>query len=123
MGSLFSPGNDFPTGRLLIAGSPMPAGTTLASWTTETGEAKCGAPTSQAAITVDGEAATLSTYSGDKACLGLSQQWATVLHGGWAWDIVWLDNQGSEGADAFFFEQILGTFRFGEVPAASPGPS
>jgi hypothetical protein len=112
-----------PSGRLLIAGSAMPAGTTLASWTAETTVAKCGAPTSQAAITVDGEAATLTTYAGAQACFGLSQQWATVIHGGWAWDIVWIDNQGSESADAFFFEQILGTFRFGEVPASSPAPS
>jgi hypothetical protein len=114
---------DGPTGRLLIAGSPTPAGMNLASWTTATTVAKCGAPTSQAAITVDGEPATLTTYFGGQACFGLSQQWVTVLHGGWAWDIVWIDNQGSEGADAFFFEQILGTFRFGTVPTASPAPS
>ena len=87
-----------------------------AAWTAETTVAKCGAPTSQAAITIDGEAATLTTYAGAQACFGLSQQWATVIHGGWAWNIVWLDNQGSESADAFFFKQILATFRFGEVP-------
>ena len=54
----------------------------------ETTVAKCGAPTSQAAITIDGEAATLTTYAGAQACFGLSQQWATVIHGGWAWNIV-----------------------------------
>ena len=112
-----------PSGRLLIAGSATPAGMNLGSWTSETTVAKCGAPTSQAAITIDGEAATLTTYAGSQACFGLSQQWATVIHGGWAWDIVWIDNQGSESADAFFFEQILATFRFGEVPTGSPAPS
>ena len=112
-----------PTGRLLIAGSPTPAGMNLASWTAETTVAKCGAPTSQAAITVDGEAATLTTYFASQACFGLSQQWVTVLHGGWAWNIVWIDNQGSEDSDAFFFRQILGTFRFGQVPAASDAPT
>ena len=112
-----------PTGRLLIAGSPTPAGMNLASWTAQTTVAKCGAPTSQAATTVDGEAATLTTYFGGQACFGLSQQWVTVLHDGWAWNIVWIDNQGSESADAFFFQQILGTFRFGQVPATSPTPS
>jgi hypothetical protein len=112
-----------PTGRLLIAGSPTPAGMNLASWTTATTVAKCGPPTSQAAITIDGETATLTTYFGGQACFGLSQQWVTVIHGGWAWNIVWIDNQGSETADAFFFQQILGTFRFGQVPATSPAPS
>jgi len=112
-----------PTGRLLIAGSPTPAGMNLGSWTAATTVAKCGTPTSQAAITIDGEAATLTTYFGGQACFGLSQQWVTVMHGGWAWNIVWIDNQGSETADAFFFQQILGTFRFGQVPASSPAPS
>lgn len=115
--------NDSPSGRLLIAGSAMPAGTTLASWTAETTEVKCGAPTSQAAITIDGEAATLTTYAGGEACFGLFQQWATVLHGGWAWHIDWLNNQGSESADVVFFKQLLATFRFGEVPAASVAPA
>jgi len=123
MGGFDAAQNDSPSGRLLIAGSAMPAGTTLASWTAQTTEAKCGAPTSQAAVTIDGEAATLTTYAGAQACFGLSQQWATVLHGGWAWDIVWIDNQGSESADVVFFNQLLGTFRFGEVPATSEAPA
>jgi hypothetical protein len=114
---------DGPTGRLLIAGSPTPAGMDLGSWTSATTVAKCGAPTSQASITVDGEPATLTTYFGGQACFGLSQQWVTVLHDGWAWNIVWLDNPGSETANAFFFQQLLGTFRFGAVPAASPASS
>jgi hypothetical protein len=114
-------GGDFarsnsPSGRLLIAASTTPPGTSLESWTTDTTELKCGAPTSRGAITIDGEAATLSTYA---ACSGLFLQWATVLHDGWAWHIVWLNNQGSEAADVVLFEQLIATFRFGEVPVTS----
>ena len=119
MGSLFNEGGSV-TGRLLIAAGAMPASTTLDSWTTDTAVAKCGAPTSQAAITIDGEAATLTTYA---ACNGLFQQWATVIHGGWAWDIDWIDNQGSESADVVVFKQLLATFRFGQVPPASGAPA
>jgi hypothetical protein len=119
MGGLF--GQDAAAlGRLLIAGGAMPAGTTLESWTADTALVKCGAPTSKAAITIDGEAATLSTYA---SCAGLFMQWVTVLHGGWAWHILWLDNQGSESTDVVVFEQLLATFRFGQLPAPSPGPS
>jgi hypothetical protein len=118
-------GGDFarsnsPSGRLLIAASTTPPGATLESWTADTTELKCGPPTSQGAITIDGEPATLNTYA---ACSGLFLQWATVLHGGYAWHIVWLNNQGSEAADVVLFEQLLATFRFGEVPASSPAPS
>jgi hypothetical protein len=112
--------NDSPSGRLLIAGSETPIGTTLDSWTADTTEVQCGAPTSRVAITVDGEAATLSTYA---SCSGLFQQWATVLHGGWAWHIDWLNNRGSESTDVVVFEQLLATFRFGEVPAVSDAPA
>jgi hypothetical protein len=109
-----------PSGRLLIAASTAPPGTTLESWTADTTQVKCGAPTSQGAITIDGEAATLSTYA---ACSTLFVQWATVLHDGWAWHVVWLNNQGSEAADVALFEQLIATFRFGQVPASSPAPS
>jgi len=118
MGSLF--GDTGPNGRLLIAGSPAPPGTSLASWTADTAALKCGTPTSQSAITIGGETGTLSTYS---ACSGLYVQWVTVLHGGWAWHVTWLDNPGSEAADVVVFRQLIATFQFGEIPASSPGPS
>ena len=108
-----------PAGILVVGASLTPPGATLASWTTGTAGAACGSPTSQDAITVDGESATLSTFA---ACDGTFHLWVTVLHGGYAWHIVWLDLPGSETADAVFFEQVLATFRFGEVPA-TPSPS
>jgi hypothetical protein len=109
-----------PVGTILIAASVMPAGTTLDSWTSDTAEATCGAPTSKAATVVDGEPATVSTYAN---CYDAFHQWVTVLHGGYGWHIVWLNDLGSESADVVFFEQILATFRFGELPPASPAPS
>jgi hypothetical protein len=118
MGSLF--GDTGPNGRLLIAGSPAPPGTSLPSWTAGTAELKCGTPTSQSAMTIGGETGTLSTYP---ACSGLFVQWLTVLHGGWAWHVAWLDNPGSEAADVVVFKQLIATFQFGEIPASSPGPS
>jgi hypothetical protein len=108
-----------PVGSIVIAASVTPPGATLGSWTAGTAEATCGAPASQNDISIDGEAATLSTYAG---CYGYFHQWATVLHGGYAWHIVWFNNVGSEIADVVFFEQSLATFRFAEVPAA-PAPS
>ena len=118
MGSLF--GDAGPNGRLLIAGSPAPPGTSLTSWTADTAVLKCGTPASQGAITIGGETGTLGIYS---ACSGLFVQWATVLHGGWAWHVTWLDNPGSEAADVVVFKQLLATFQFGQIPASSPGPS
>ena len=118
-GSPFSP--DGATGGILIgASTPVPAGTTLESWTDTTARTTCGVPDSKKSITIDGEPATLSTYP---ACHGLFHQWVTVLHGGWGWHIVWINNQGTETADAVFFEQIVATFRFGTVPAASEAPA
>ena len=118
MGGLF--GQDAAAlGRLLIAGGAMPAGTTLDSWTADTAVVKCGAPTSQAAITIDGEAATLSTFT---SCAGVFMQWVTVLHAGWGWHIDWINNPGSESTDAVVFKQLLATFRFGAVPAATDAP-
>lgn len=119
MGGLF--GQDAAAlGRLLIAGGAMPAGTTLDSWTADTAVIKCGAPTSQAAITIDGEAATLSTYA---SCAGLFMQWVTVLHAGWAWHIDWINNPGSESTDVVVFNQLLATFRFAGSSAGVPrGP-
>ena len=116
-----SSGNDrpgAPEGALVVGASLTPPGATLESWTSGTAPATCGSPTSQDSITVDGEAATLSTFV---ACQGTSHLWVTVLHGGYAWHIVWLDLPGSETADAVFFDQVLSTFRFGEVrPTPSP---
>ncbi|HYN69940.1 MAG TPA: hypothetical protein VEX41_07005 [Candidatus Eisenbacteria bacterium] len=114
-----------PLGTVLVGASGLPPDTTLASWTSGTAIAICSTPTAQRDITLDGEPAIVSTFA---TCHNLFHQWATVLHGGWAWHIVWLNYQGSEGADVVFFEQILATFRFGEVPAASaatasPAPS
>ncbi len=119
MGGLF--GQDAAAlGRLLIAGGAIPAGTTLESWTADTALVKCGAPTTHAAITIDGEAATLSTYA---SCAGLFMQWVTVLHGGWAWHIDWINNPGSEGTDVVVFKQLLATFRFAGSSATIPrGP-
>jgi hypothetical protein len=108
-----------PMGFFAVAASLTPPGATLGSWTTGTATAVCGSPTSQDAITVDGEAATLSTFA---VCDGAHRLWVTVLHGGYAWHINWLDEPGFEAADAVFFEQVLATFRFGEVPA-TPAPS
>jgi hypothetical protein len=109
-----------PVGSIVIAASVMPPAATLGSWTADTAEATCGAPASQHDISIDGEAATLSTYAG---CYGYFHQWATVLHGGNAWHIVWFNDVGSESADVVFFEQSLATFRFGEVPAAGAAPT
>ena len=108
-----------PMGTFAVAASLTPPGATLGSWTTGTVTAVCGSPTSQDAITVDGEAATLSSFA---VCDGTHRLWVTVLHGGYAWHINFIDLPGTEAADAVFFEQILATFRFGEVPA-SPAPS
>ena len=112
-----------PVGDVLIAASLTPSAATLETWTAGTAESTCGSPTSQVDITVDGEAATMSTYAG---CFGAFHQWVTVLHGTTAWHIVWINDPGTENADVVFFEQLLATFRFGEVPAApagSPAPS
>jgi hypothetical protein len=109
-----------PGGNILVASAQMPADTTLESWTASTAATVCGAPTSTEDVTVDGEAARLSTIA---TCFGGFHQWVTVLHGNRAWHIIWLNDPGTEVADRAFFEQLLATFRFGELPAASPAPS
>ena len=119
LGGAFPP-SGAPTGILVIAASLTPSGATLESWTSGTAAATCGSPASQDAITVDGEAATMTTFA---ACYGAFHQWVTVLHGGYAWHIIWLNDLGSESADAVFFDQVLPTFRFGELPAGSPAQS
>jgi len=109
-----------PLGSILVAASVTPPGATLNSWTADTAVANCGAPTSKRDVTVDGDAATLSTYA---ACYDAFHQWVTVFHGGYAWHIIWFnDVLGSETADTVFFDQILATFRFGDLPAPSPVP-
>lgn len=117
------PRSGAPVGSVLIAASVTPRGATVGSWTADTADATCGAPASRQDIKIDGETATLSIYA---ACYDAFHQWATVFHGSYAWHVIWFNNIGSETADVVFFEQVLATFRFGELPAAvptGPGPS
>ena len=110
---------------ITIAASPLPAGATLASWTTSVTDrvpakfsfGSCLA--GQESVTVAGEAGTLSVYD----CQVLPDStvlWITLVHQGAGWHIVWTDLAKIDPAtirprlDAF-----LATFAFGTQPLAT----
>jgi len=114
------PPSGTPEGSIIVGAAPLAPATTLDSWTRGVLVPTCGQPTAVVDLTVDGEPARMSTYA---SCYDGFHQWVTVLHEGWGWHIVWLNEPGTESADATYFGQLLPTFRFPAEPPAAPPPS
>ena len=110
---------------ITIAGSPLPAGSTLESWTTSVTErmpAKYSfgsCVTGQEPVTVGGEPGTLTVY--DCAVLAdATVLWITVVHGGEGWHLVWTDLPNVDPATIRpKFDAFLATFTFGSAPLAT----
>jgi len=109
-----------PLGALIVGSAVVGPEVTLESWTVDTAVLVCGPPTAPEAVEVDGEPASLLTYS---ICNHAFHQWVTVLHGGSAYHIIWLGESGARAFDRALFEDILATFSFPPEPSATPTPS
>jgi hypothetical protein len=110
---------------ITIAATPLPAGSTLESWTTSVTErvpAKFSfgsCPSTQEPITVAGEPGTLTVYP-CPARPDSTVLWITVVHGGAGWHLVWTDLPGVDPATIRpRFDAFLATFTFGSAPLAT----
>lgn len=103
---------------LIVGGSPLSIGRTLQDWTALTAEATCGVPDTREPVVVDGEVGTLLTFP---RCFGYHHLWATVIHGGAGYHIVWIGLVGTEPEARVLFDELVASFRFPNViPSADP---
>jgi hypothetical protein len=107
-------------GLVVLAAGVIADDQTLDDWTTSTARGQCGTPTSTETMTLDGEPATLDTFA---SCAGLFHQWATAVHDGRGYHVVWARNRGSEAADRALFLDMLASFEFADTAPTSPEAS
>jgi hypothetical protein len=108
--------NGVSGGLVVLAAGVIADDQTLDDWTAGTARGFCGTPTSTDKLTLDGEPATLDTFA---SCAGLFHQWATTVHDGRGFHVVWARNRGTEAADRALFLDMLASFEFaGAAPAS-----
>jgi hypothetical protein len=98
-----------PVAFVVMAAPDVQAGLTLQRWTADTATGYCGDAAATEAIEINGEPATMSTYS---SCGGLFHLWVTAVRDGSGYHIVWVNQRGTEVADRALFESMLATFEF-----------
>jgi hypothetical protein len=114
-----NPATDVTTTPGVIVGAThLTAGRTLESWTELVAVATCGTPAARGTMTIDGESGALLEYA---ACFGLHHLWATVIHDGIGYHIVWIGPTTTEVQDRALFETIAATFRFPATPPLLDG--
>jgi hypothetical protein len=104
------------TPGVIVGATRVAPGRTLDAWTNLVTVATCGEPGGRDTITVDGESAALLEYA---RCNGLHHLWASAIHDGVGYHIVWLGPPGTEAQDRLLFDAMVATFRF---PATPPSP-
>ena len=104
------------TPGVIVGATAVTAGRTLDDWTDLVTVTTCGPPDARGAMTVDGESGALLEYAN---CYGLHHLWATVIHDGIGYHIVWIGPTKSEAEDRALFDAMATTFRF---PATPPSP-
>jgi len=104
------------TPGVIVGATQVLAGRTLDEWTDLVTVTTCGSPNVRGPMTIDGDSGALLEYA---ACFGLHHLWATVIHEGIGYHIVWIGPTTTEVQDRALFEKIAATFRF---PATPPSP-
>jgi hypothetical protein len=114
--------NESFTPGVIVGGARLSPDRTLDEWTQMTTVVTCGETASREPVEIDGETGTLLSYPD---CYGLHHLWATVLHDGVGYHIVWIGPPGTEAADRVLFDRMLVTFRFpvGALRSARPSSS
>lgn len=108
------------TPGIILGAARLSSGRTLAEWTDLVTVATCGAPASRVPIEVAGDTGELLEYA---ACYGLHHLWATVVHDGAGYHVVWIGPRDTEAADRVLFDRVIATFRFPANPLGTVGPS
>ena len=114
---------------ITIAGSELPAATTLEAWTASVIEriparfgTFIGPLSNQSAVSVGGATGTLSVHVSQDATV----LWITVVRGTEGWHLVWTDVPNVDPATIRpRFDAFLATFAFpaGTLTTAAPGPT
>lgn len=92
---------------VIVVAEQVPAGTTLEQW--KAVPSVCGTPSAEEPIGIGGEPGSLRTYA---TCFDLFHLWAVVMHDGSVYQVIWLNEPGTEASDRARFEDILGSFAF-----------
>jgi hypothetical protein len=104
---------------VVMAAADIEMGATLDEWTAETALAFCGVPSSSESLTLDGELATLTSFS---SCHGPFHQWVTSVRHGRGYHVIWANERGTEAADRALFLDMLATFQFGPATSLAETP-